>query len=45
MPNSFGSLMELREGDKWALSIVEVFPSTLTSGRYYYGSQGSAPKW
>lgn len=29
MPNSFGSLMELREGDKWALSIVDGFPPPL----------------
>ena len=29
MPNSFGSLMKLGEGDKWTLSIVDNSPPTL----------------
>ena len=32
MPNSFGSLMKLGEGDKWTLSIVDDSPPPLTSG-------------
>ena len=29
MPNSFGSLMKLGEGDKWTLSIVDDSPPPL----------------